>query len=157
MTSDDGRLELERRARELGDAAGAHDAVEQLVEVAATSPAALSPGQMCSGFAAPCACCSDVRSGSCGESTSGPNMSRSSLMRNWCSSDCTRARFTMMPSGWSRGERPRRISSIARSARSAAATENRPGSVTTATRSLAAHAVRVSALSDGAQSMSTRS
>ena len=84
-------------------------------------------------------------------------MSRSSLMRNWCSSDCTRARFTMMPSGWSLGERPRRISSIARSARSAAATEKSPGSVTTATRSLAAQAVRVSALSEGAQSMSTSS
>ena len=36
----------------------------------------------------------------------------------------------MMPSGCRRGERPRRISSIARRARSAAATENRPGSVT---------------------------
>lgn len=46
---------------------------------------------------------------------------------------------------------------MARRARSAAATENRPGSVTTMTRSLAAQAVRVRALRDGAQSMSTRS
>ncbi len=78
-------------------------------------------------------------------------------MRNWCSSDCTRARLTMMPRGCRRGESPRRISSMARSARSAAATEKRPGSVTTVTRSLAAHAVRVRALREGAQSMSTRS
>ncbi len=78
-------------------------------------------------------------------------------MRNWCSSDCTRARFTMMPSGCKRGESPRRISSIARRARSAAATEKSPGSVTTVTRSDAAQAVRVRAFSDGAQSMRTRS
>jgi DNA-binding transcriptional MerR regulator len=41
------------------------------VSKSAASSCAESPGQMCSGFAAPCACCSDVRSGSWGESTSG--------------------------------------------------------------------------------------
>ena len=84
-------------------------------------------------------------------------MSRSSLMRNWCSIDCGRTRLTTIPRGCRRGDSPRRISSIARSARSAAATENSPGSVTTITRSEAAHAVRVRAFSDGAQSISTRS
>ncbi len=125
----------------------------------AASSCAESPGHTCSGFAAPWACCcSDVRSGSCGLSTRGPNMSRSSLMRNWCSIDCGRTRLTTTPRGWqTRRETAADLLDRAQRAVGGGDGERVPARSRPTTRSLAAHAVRVRAFSEGAQSMRTRS
>ena len=80
------------------DASGLDDVVEQLVEVGRELLRRFS-GPHVQRLRGALACCSDVRSGNCGSSTSSPNMSRSSLMRNWCSTDWGLTRFTMMPSG----------------------------------------------------------
>ena len=108
------------------------------------------------GRQAPCACCTAERSGRTPPSTSGPNSSRSSAIRNSCSALRGRTRLIRTPSGCrSRVDRSRSVCT-ASNARCTPDTANIVGSATRTARSAAASALRVSWPSDGGQSTITR-
>lgn len=76
--------------------------------------------------------------------TSGPKISRSSSMRNWCSCERGRTRLTTTPSGCSSGLFSSRSFCTASKARCTPETAKMVGSVTSIARSAATSAERVS-------------